>query len=342
MSSVALLPTHGDPFMIRHLLVNYDRVWRDEVDGLYVLVSGQPDQEVCDYVRSSVEAVGGAYVGDLAATLDHGVGMRTLAEHVGLPRNGIAADAILFVESDSRVRASGEIAARVRRVASRQAEVIGTPRVSMSTPLDEACRARWGQAYPTAPDGAQGYGLWPCFLFATAEALLGSTDHNFSARGWQEGEIVYGPDVPAGRDWCADTFGSAAMQLRARHLITPDVQYKGPFGWQAWFDEGHRMPWFHIGSLSSWGGAGGLTVDGDSELMDGRRLTEEMELLEWGHRVCWWERFLRTTPATDLPRHRDNYRRNVARMCEIMSVERRHVDYWRPILDALVVWDEVA
>ena len=46
MKSVALLPTHGDPFMLRHFLVNYDRVWRGEVDELHVLVSGQPDPEV--------------------------------------------------------------------------------------------------------------------------------------------------------------------------------------------------------------------------------------------------------------------------------------------------------
>jgi hypothetical protein len=80
-------------------------------------------------------------------------------------------------------------------------------------------------------------------------------------------------------------------------------------------------------------------VDGDSNLMDGRRLTEEMELMEWGHRVHWWERFVRYA-GDDLPRHQENYRRNVARMREVMGVEQRFVDHWETIVDRLVSWDE--
>ena len=68
----------------------------------------------------------------------------------------------------------------------------------------------------------------------------------------------------------------------------------------------------HLVSRVLYCGSGGLTVDGDCQLMDGRRLTEDMELLEWGHRAAWWERFLRLA-GDDLPRAQENYRRNLER-----------------------------
>jgi hypothetical protein len=340
MKSVALLPTHGDPFMLKHFLVNYERVWRGEVDELHVLVSGQPDLEACAYMREITEAAGAHYAGDVGPTMDHGVAMRMLAEHCGKPQHGVNAEIFLFIESDARVRRPGAVHERIERVASGQDEIIGSPRTSMDGRLHDACASVWGQMGAVTADGATGYGLWPCFLFGRMDALLGSTDHNFSSRGWLAGEEVAGLGVRCDADgWCADTFGSAALQLRARHRITPDVQYKGPWCWAEWLDAGHEVPWFHTGSLSSWGGSGGLTVDGDSELMYGARLTDGQELLEWGHRLHWWRRFLEHA-GDDLPRLQVNYRRNLERMCGVMGVEQSHADVWKPVIDRLVIWDE--
>lgn len=341
MKTVALLPTHGDPFMLKHFLVNYDRVWRGEVDELHVMVSGQPDPEVCAYMRRSVEEVGGYYAGDVGPTMDHGVSLRMLAEHAGYPRNGVCADAFLLVESDSRVRQRGAVSLRLELLRRGERRVIGSPRVSMSSELAAACDAKWGRMpADTTADGCSGYGLWPCFVFATADALLGQTDHNFSARGWADGEEVAGLGARArGDQWCADTFGSAALQLRDRVGVLPDVQYKGPWRWGEWLDAGHDIPWFHTGSLSSWGGSGGLTVAGDSELMDGRHLTNEEELYEWGHRVAWWTRFLKVH-GPELPRAGQNYKRNVERMREIMGIGDQYVDRWRGTIDRLVCWEE--
>lgn len=341
MKSVALLPTHGDPFMLKHFVNNYDRVWRGEVDDLYVLVSGQPDPDVAAYCRHTVEAVGGFFVGCLAPTLDHGVALRTLAESAGIrPHDGRCADIFMLIESDARVLRPGAVAGRVARIASAQDAVIGSPRVSMDGRLDAALRERWGH-YPDATvDGCQGYGLWPCFVFVRADVLLHETDRNYGARGWLAGETIEGPGIVCPENgWCADTFGSAALQLRGRYPISAEVQYKGPDGWKEWLDAGHQIPWFHTGSLSSWGGSGGLLVDGDSELMDGRRMESEQELLEWGHRVCWWERFLRHA-GDGLSRHRANYQRNLDRLRSVVGVEERHVQHWEQIVDRMITWDE--
>lgn len=338
MKSVALLPAHGDPFCLKHFIVNYERVWHGEVDELHVLVSGQPDPGVGEYMQRVVEKVGGNYHGTLAPTLDHGVALRMLMDHVVAPHHGVNADVVMLIESDARVRHYGAVAQRVNRIASGSAEVIGTPRVSMATGLDEACRERWGRDYPTAADGAQGYGLWPCFVFVRADVLYYETDRNYGARGWLENEPIVGLDRLAGVDWAADTFGAAALQLRGRHEVTPDVQYKGPHGWEAWLDEGHDPPWFHVGSLSSWGGSGGLTVP-IAELMHGCLLDTEMERLEWGHRIAWWERFLRTT-RPDLPTPAFYYQENLLRMCEVMGIEQRHADHWTRVIDRLISWEE--
>lgn len=342
VTSIALLPAHGDPFCLKHQLLNYDRVWRGEVDELHVLVSGQPDQEVLDYMRELVEDMGGIFVGGVGATMDHGVAIRLLAEgasgreHDDEPTD----DVFMLLESDARVCKPGEIAERVNLISGNVFDVIGSPRGSMSGGLLDACYQRYGLMFPTQ-DGCVGYGLWPCFLFISADVMLYDTDRNYGARGWVDGEEVVGlPGTRAvGSEWCADTFGSAALQLRLKHTIKPDVQFHGPWLWEGQLNQGMVMPWFHTGSLSSWGGAGGLTVDGDSQLMDGRRLTDEMELYEWGHRVAWWERFL-SLAGDDLPRHQENYRRNMDRTREIMGIEDHYVLRWKSVLDRLVTWRE--
>lgn len=339
MKSAALLPSHGDPFCLKHLLVNYERVWKGEVDDLYVLISGQPDQEVCAYMRQLIEDAGAHCVGAVGPTMDHGVALRLLAEHAVVPHHGVNAEIIVLVESDARVIKSGAVAERVARIGSGEVEVIGSPRISMDSRLHDACVQRWGPSKVCTPDGCEGYGLWPCFVFVWAEALLYETDRNYGARGWLEGEEVAGLGMRAQDGWCADTFGAAAFQLRARHGISPDVQYKGPWRWQEWLDAGHDIPWFHTGSLSSWGGSGGLTVDGDSELQDGRWLTSIEELYEWGHRVHWWRRFLQHA-GDDLPRQQENYLRNIERLCGVMGVGPQHEERWARVVDRLVTWDE--
>ena len=340
MKQVALLPTHGDPFMLKHFMVNYDRVWRGEVDELHVLVSSCPDPEIAAYCKAIVEQHGGKFIGAIGPTMDHGLAMRQLAEHAVVPHHGVNADVIAFFEGDSRVRFGNEVRGRVEAIASHEATVIGSPRISMDGRLDTACREKWGPKSETTRDGCEGYGLWPCFLFVDAKVLVYETDRNYGARGWLAGETIEGLGIACPEDgWCADTFGSAALQLRGRHSITADVQYKGPWQWDEWLDAGHDMPWFHTGSLSSWGGSGGLVVDGDSELMDGRRLTDPHERLEWGHRLAWWERFLETSDGL-LPRAEANYRRNIQRLQEIMGIPRECVDHWARVVERLITWEE--
>jgi hypothetical protein len=326
VKTAALLPTPGDPFLVRHWL-RHCELWRDEVDELRVLVGGQDDREACDYIRAHVEELGGIYMErQTGGRVAHGDALGILVAETG-------AESVVLLEDDAYVRFGGEIAQHFDFLRGGSCDVVASPRVSMSENLESAAESRWPRE-PLA-DSSKGHGMWPAFVFAYREHLL-DTDRRFAPEQWAQGLRVPGLryTVPAGESAFTDTFGSMAFQLRDKRRVLDVPQWKGPRMWAAWLAGAVRMGWFHIGSLASAGNLGGHEPPG---FQLGNQAENEVE--EWAHRLGWWRRCL-DLYGHELPGFADRYAKNWERLRGHLGVLLSAVNGWRPLDDRMVTWAE--
>ncbi len=307
----ALLPTPGDPFLLRYWLRNFE-TWREEVDELIVLVNGQADPVILDYMRSLVEGVGGRFLSG-PTMLGHGEAIGALVETT-------TADYILLCEDDAYIRRPGAVDARFRRLERDEVDVIGSSRGSASMELIAAANEAFGPDVDT-PSGEVGPSLWPCLLFARREVLR-ATDRNYAAQRWPAKTMVPGlGKFPV--ETSADTFGGTSYQLRAQgRRIGWESAYRATtFGPVKWWVERLDPPWVHIGSLSTGAlfGNGPVHIDGPTDLTGHQ---------EWSRRLHWWDRFERTTDA--LPEIRARYR---------VALQDLHDQLGPPVDDWLGMWE---
>jgi hypothetical protein len=151
------------------------------------------------------------------------------------------------------------------------------------------------------PDGSSGHGLWPAFLFARRDAFL-ATDRRFESTTWQTGERVPGLGYRVPRPMTTDTMTAVAFQLRDQFPITLDVNYKEMD--QKVFPG--AAPYFHAGGLSN-----------DPHAIREGIPPESNEGRDWAHRFWWWRRIGHDYD----PKGQD-------------------VDYWTPIIEPWINWDE--
>ena len=151
------------------------------------------------------------------------------------------------------------------------------------------------------PDGSSGHGFWPTFLFGKADAFR-ETDHRFESWTWGPGETIPGLGFTVPSSMTTDTMTAVAFQLRDRYPIILDVNYKEMD--QKVFPG--SAPWFH---------AGGLSNDPDS-MRDGID-PQSNEGRDWAHRFWWWRRIGHQYD----PKGQD-------------------VDYWTPIIEPWINWDD--
>jgi hypothetical protein len=317
------LPTPGNPFLVEHWLRNYEQVWKGEVDELRVNVNAQYDPAIRDAIREAVERRGAVYMEGKEA--EHGFALRELVD-------ATEADVVLLCEDDCRVRIEGHIARRFERIERNECDVIGSPRGSMTVGLNRRASEVFGEKVSMTADarGFHGHGMWPAFVFARRSALL-ATDQWYGAQDWQPGEEVLGLDWQTRQFECSDTFGATALQLRKACRVEHDVQYKGPDGWDEWLHT-HDMPWFHIGSLSSWQFNGEFLHATPASRAD---------MPQWAHRFAWWRRVFETT-APAFPDLRERYASAWEAYRQHIGIDTDLIDSWVPLLDRMVTWDEYA
>jgi hypothetical protein len=260
VSRATLLPTPGDPFLIRYWLANFAH-WRPHAGRLYVQVSWPQPREVLERIRAEVMAVAGDSVvldPPLQGRLDHGQAMHTLLDAVDDD------DVVCFMEDDLHVLNAAFVERCFQTVEQGIAEVVGSPRGSMSHELIWARKSDCGRP-----------GLWPHLLFGRRETFE-SLEEPFTARIWQPGERVLGLDHTCAELASADTFCAAAIELRAKASLA-GIETSGPWAWEL------SGPTMHIGSLST----GPLPHDGRPSVPDDN----------WGPRVAWWRRAARDWPG---------------------------------------------
>jgi hypothetical protein len=296
MKTAALLPTSGDPYLAAYWCRNYERVWRGEVDELNVLLNGHP--AAAETYRSV-----GANV-TITAPIGHGQALNMLIAQTD-------ADAIVTFEDDCFVRTPGAIRGRLARILSGEDEVIGCPRGGMSPEVEAASKAKWG--WPEGPDTSSGTGIWPAFLFARPSDLRAVEMLRCESLTWQPGDVIPGLDWTCPAEMTTDTMTLMAFQLRARHRITPDVQYKEM--WQKDYAAMKALtgepPWFHAGGMAN-------------ELPHVGRPNIGMESNEgrdWAHRL-WWRRHVGLDDSADAAR---------------MQVD---PDYWNGKAEPWINWND--
>lgn len=251
------------------------------------------------------EQAGARIVGATDQRLIHGVALTELVRVVD-------ADAVVLMEDDAFVRTPGTMWSALNFIAGKATDVIGTPRGGMSPELHAAAIARWGPE-PTSLDTSHGYGLWPCFLFTRPNVLRSLSDMRFSSLSWSKGQVIPGIEYEVPNDGITtDTMTLVAYQLHDLYRITPGVQYKEM--WQKDLAEMTRLagnpPWFHAGGLANEPASARPDIGMDNN-----------EGKDWAHRFWWWRRI-----GHDYTEH---YQRAGL-----------DPDYWTPIIEPWINWDE--
>ena len=295
MSRAAILPLPGDPFLFAYWLRQFDRIWGDEVDKLYVYLNTYAEIEVVNYIRDLCNERPKINFQYNPEQIPHGVAIdRTL--------DVVTEDHIMLIEDDAFIFKKGVVSKYFNAIESGICDVVASVRGSCSAEIVDRAQELWR----TSTDGLgdTGPNFWPNFFFCKKQTLL-DTDRNFDSKQWKAGEYIESLAFVAPVDVVGDTFVNTSLQLRAKnlkfwivpqwHLNPSDVEdfhaNRGIFG--------QPIEWFHIGSLSS--GVGGVLVDDNGRRL-GRRPVDaplspvilptlcnsDGERLEWHRRLTWW------------------------------------------------------
>lgn len=248
MSRAALLPMPGDPFILNHFLSNFENVWKEEVDQLYILlnIDARMPRHIVDLARGLCqdrERVTTLFVNNM---LFQGAALRYM-----LPT--VKEDLLMSIEDDTVIVKKGQIDRCFRKIESGDADVVGSPRMVCSKQLADACARKWNLDYTGYGDRGPTY--WPNFFFCRKSHLL-KTDLHFEPKSWESGEYIEELDTTAEETLMGDVFTWFCIQLRAQGLCFHDVpQFHSRVTDLEDISEGRNLgdtncAWIHIGSLT--------------------------------------------------------------------------------------------
>lgn len=328
-SRAVLLPTPGDPFLLRFWL-NCFKWWHQHVDRIYIGLNTPLTGPVRTYMEDLILDTPKASLIGYTQTTDHGIVVKDLLEVC-------EEDMIMLVEDDCYIWDGFPIGQAFSLIESGAKDIIGSKRGSCGFEILEAARNKFGISYEGIGD--QGPNFWPNLFFSKRKTLL-NTDRNFRARMWKAGETIEWLGHTCKEDQAGDTFVNTSLQLRCQfpenrigylpqyHGNTTDLEDRergvGIFD--------GRAPWIHVGSLSS--GVSGilrdphnrplsygvLTVGSDDVAEEAFELPHkpgsEMEKREWERRIAFWSLFHETAVVTseDLAVFHDLYGRALQRV----------------------------
>lgn len=279
----ALLPSGPDPFLLAYWLNHY-RTWADAVDSLDVVVCGQNDPELREYVEQQIAAVPHASVIFLKKITDHGRALDILVADT-------AADIVVLCENDAFVRTPAVMSECFARLESGEVDLIGTPRSYASDEILARAASLWG-----FENGLQ-LAFSPAFLFAhmrdLSQVKYDGGYPRFSGTRWPAGRRIDSLDMVPNEELVGDTFVGASLQLRAMGLkIETRPAYRSN---EATAD----APWFHVGSLSA---GYGLAFLGSETTRQDAIANVGADSHDWYRRVAWWQRMWRATGGPERQR----------------------------------------
>lgn len=250
MTKAAFLPTPCDPYICL-LWIAINKTWFNEVDTLYVLLNGDTEKPVAEYIQSKFEEIPNAKVEYIPSMIQHGTGLAMMTKKA-------KEKLVMFIEDDAFIFKKGWVSELFGKIERGDCDGLGSPRTSSSMDLQRA--ASRALNVDLAGFGDVGVGFWPNFFFCKRADLL-TTDLDFNAKGWEKGnyikEIDWTVEPDEGRTHIgADTFVWGSIQLRALGLKFIEIpQYHLHPEWESErnskvnvFDG--KAGWMHAGSLS--------------------------------------------------------------------------------------------
>lgn len=209
MSRAVLLPTPGDPYLVKNCISLYQKIYKDEISNLYVWIQNNGPDEIGTYCKSIIEDAGGKAFWNKAYPMQHGDTIKTLLELCN-------EDYICLLEDDGWVLEKGILDSCFSLIESGQYDVLGSTRGASSPNLIDAITRKFNLNTSVSPEHLLSAcpNLWPCFVFSRKDTLL-ATDRNFNSMFWPSGSYIKELEFTTTTDIVADTFVWASIQLRA-------------------------------------------------------------------------------------------------------------------------------
>lgn len=346
MTKAALLPTPGDPYVLKMWFKFFENVWQNEVDKLYIHLNSPVEAKIFDFMVDFLSKNPKVVVSTAFKAEDHGPSLVKLL-------NLCHEDLILLIEDDSIIFRHGIVTNCFNKIESGKFDIVGSQRGSASHNLIDMARVKYDLDY--SGYGDRGPHFWPNFFFCKREDLL-KTDLHFEGKRWEKGDYIPQLNlIVDDNDTLGDTFVWTSIQLRAMklkigyinqyHACTNDI---GQYARKEWLWDG-SCPWFHFGSLSS--GIMGIlrnekgkplafrtnpNVPENEKLPD--YIHSEEDKLEFERRCMWWQLCYEETKneCKDIEEFGEPYKNAIERIINEYQLDRNRIEKRKEIYKELL------
>lgn len=250
MSNAVLLPTIGDPLLLNLWLDSYEKIWSNEVDNAYMLMTSDVKAPIRNWITKRAEALGWQVFHEKTVG-QHGDNIRKLLHLCN-------DNQIVLLEDDVFVLQPGQLSACFNRLQPGVVDCIGSTRLSASQGLVKRQREIFDLS-GSSPEHAicDCPHLWPSLVFCSPKLLL-ATDQYFNSDTWDPGTYLQPLDWTTIDTETGDTFVWTSIQLRAMGCKFGYVHqyHAGPVDLQQQHSQEGLfvpggVPWVHFGSLST-------------------------------------------------------------------------------------------
>lgn len=262
MTRAALLPTLGDPYLLKVWLHLYDNIWKNDIDKLYVLIHSHVDITIGEYCKQLVEDFDGTAYFLSRPCMQHGDAINYLLDKCN-------EDYIVLLEDDCWIFLPDVLNQCFKKVESGQTDIVGSTRSSCSLEIMTAAAKKFNLT-GNSPEHklCLASNLWPSFLFCKKDTLL-NTDRYFNASYWPKGSVIPYIDLECDKDMTGDTFVNTSLNFRSLGYRIDYIHqlHCGPIDAEHFKRQSgglfsvKPLPWTHFGSLSSLMSGSGLFRD---------------------------------------------------------------------------------
>jgi hypothetical protein len=245
MSRAALLPTPGDPYIIAAWLNLYNRVWKNEVDKLYIHLNSRLEDPVMDYVKDLCQQCN-ADVTFTKSWMGHGQALKVIYDKC-------SEENILLIEDDAYITKPGVVDSAFKYVEDNQVDCVVTTRGSCT----ESLRIKEAEVFNLTGELFWKPNFWPCFFFSKKETIKDC--NNLATFDIEAGTHIEELNWVAPEHISMDTFGKVSMELRKKNLRFLCIHDGRSTTEDMWLSEQKQgifasppiAPWIHFGSTSS-------------------------------------------------------------------------------------------
>ena len=207
MSRALLMPHAGNPFIANAQVAAYTKLYKKNVDKLYVYTNGSIPPDLTQYnidIFTQLDAL----VLNNNRNMEHGSVLSALV-------NICTDDHIMFIEDDFFVLQSNNIVRWFTMIEKQAVDAVVSPRLYLSDGLQIAAMKKFnlqGTPYQEQPC------FWPCLCIISKDSLE-KTNKLFSSFNLDKGDVVRELDFICQTREFFDTFGWFSLELRSMGYV---------------------------------------------------------------------------------------------------------------------------